>query len=250
MEPISIKTEAEIEKMKEGGEKLARVKAKLREKVAPGVSADEIETLANVLIKEEGAQASFKLVEGYSWATCINVNDGLVHGIPKKETVFKKGDLVSVDVGLFYKGFHTDTSFSLDVDGSKETKSFLQAGREALNSAIREARPKARIYDISAAIEKKIKSKDYTPIRALVGHGVGKSLHEEPAIPCFTIGKREESPEILPGMVLAIEVMYTHGSPEIVRESDGWTISTRDGKISALLEETVAVTSHGPIVLT
>lgn len=250
MDPITIKTETEIKKMTEGGKKLKRVKNKLKEKVAAGVSAAEIEELANDLIKEEGASASFKLVEGYSWATCVNVNDGLVHGIPKKEIVFKKGDVVSVDVGLFYEGFHTDTSFSVDIEGSPETKRFLEAGREALKAAIKEVRPKSRVYDVSTAIEKKIKKHGYTPIRALVGHGVGKNLHEEPAIPCFTMGKREETPEIVPGMVLAVEVMYTHGSPEIVRESDEWTISTRDGKISALFEETVAVTSHGPIVLT
>lgn len=250
MEPISIKTEAEIEKMREGGKKLAKVKAKLREKIAPGVSAAEVEELANTLIQKEGAKASFKLVEGYSWATCVNVNDGLVHGIPKKETIFKKGDVVSVDVGLLYKGFHTDTSFSVDVDGSSEIKSFLRTGQEALNSAIKKAKPGGRIYDISEAIETRIKKSGYIPIRALVGHGVGKSLHEEPSIPCFTFGKREDTPEITPGMVLAIEVMYTHGSPEIVRESDKWTISTRDGKISALYEETVAVRPHGPIVLT
>lgn len=250
MDPISIKTETEIEKMIAGGKKLARVKSGLRKKVSQGVSAYEIELLADRLIKEEGANASFKLVEGYSWATCISVNDGLVHGIPKKETIFKKGDLVSVDVGLYYEGFHTDTSFSLALDGSKEVKKFLQVGHEALNNAIKKARVKGRIYDISEAIEIKITEAGYTPIRALVGHGVGKNLHEEPAIPCFTSGRREDSPEIVPGMVLAIEVMYTQGSPEIVRESDGWTISTRDGKISALLEETVAVTPHGPIVLT
>ncbi|MBI4157829.1 type I methionyl aminopeptidase [Candidatus Woesebacteria bacterium] len=250
MEPISIKTEAEIEKMIVGGKKLSRVKTKLREKVAAGVSAYEIETLADTLIKEEGAKASFKLVEGYSWATCININDGLVHGIPKREIVFKKGDVVSVDVGLFYDGLHTDTSFSVDLDGSKEIKKFLSVGQEALGLAIKKARVKGRIFDISEAIEEKIKGAGFTPIRALVGHGVGKSLHEEPSIPCFTSGTREESPEILPGMVLAIEVMYTQGSPEIVRESDGWTISTRDGKIASLFEETVAITPQGPIVLT
>lgn len=250
MDPISIKTKKDIAHMLEGGQKLSRVKSKLRERIAVGVSASEIETLADTLIKKEGAKPSFKMVEGYSWATCVNVNDGLVHGIPKEEIVFKKGDLVSVDVGLFYEGFHTDTSFSVDVEGSYETKKFLSIGRRALENAIGKAKRGNRIYDISAAIEKVIKKAGYTPIRALVGHGVGRALHEEPGVPCFTAGIRNDSPQIVPGMVLAIEVMYTQGSPDIVRDSDGWTIRTRDGKMSALFEETVAIPPHGHIVLT
>ena len=236
--------------MRKGGEALARVKGTLKKSVKSGVSADEIEKLANELIVKEGGKASFKMVKGYSWATCVNVNDGLVHGIPKKEIVFKKGDVVSVDVGMYYEGFHTDTSFTVAIDPPPQIKKFLGAGKDALLAGIGEARPGNRIYDISQAVEKEIVSAGFTPIRALVGHGVGRTLHEEPSIPCFTFGKRNASPEILPGMVLAIEVMYTHGSPEIVREDDGWTISVADGKISALFEETVAVTRHGHLVFT
>src|SRR3990167_4449219 len=114
MHQITIKTEEDLEKMKKGGQKLSRVKEKLREKVVLGASAIEVEGLANELIEKEGAKASFKKVSGYKWATCININDGLVHGIPTREAVFRKGDLVSVDVGMLYDGFHTDTSFSLD----------------------------------------------------------------------------------------------------------------------------------------
>lgn len=236
--------------MRTGGEKLARVKEALKQKVVPGANAMEIEELAAKLIREEGAKPSFKMVKGYKWATCTNVNDGLVHGIPKKELIFRKGDIVSVDVGLFYQGFHTDTSFSVAIDGSRETKQFLGVGQNALLAAIDKARPGNRIYDISAAIEGEIEKAGYTSIRALVGHGVGKNLHEEPAIPCFTSGERKDSPEILPGMVLAIEVMYTQGGSDIVCDSDGWTIRTADGKIAALFEETVAATPHGPLVFT
>ena len=250
MQPISIKTDSDLEKMKQGGEKLSRVKNRLKRAVASGVSTFEVEKLANEAIEAEGAKASFKMVKGYKWATCINVNDGLVHGIPEKELIFRKGDVVSVDVGLFYGGFHTDTSFSVDIEGPDAVKKFLGLGKDALASAITEARPNNRIYDISAAIERTIESAGFTPIRALVGHGVGRSLHEEPAIPCFTAGKRADSPEIKAGMVLAIEVMYAQGAPDIVLDSDGWTIRMADGKISALFEETVAVTRHGPIVIT
>lgn len=250
MQPISIKTEADLGKMRQGGEKLVRIKEALKKKVKAGVSASEIEALANELIDSEGGKASFKMVEGYSWATCVNVNAGLVHGIPRREVVFKKGDVVSVDVGLAYEGFHTDTSFTLDLEGTPQIKKFLGVGREALLAGIAEVKPNNRIYDISRAIEKVLTAAGLTPIRALVGHGIGRALHEEPAIPCFTMGKRTASPEILPGMVLAIEVMYTQGSPEIVREEDGWTLSVADGKISALFEETVAVTRHGHLVFT
>lgn len=250
MQPISIKKEQDLEKMRKGGGKLAGVKEALKKAVLPGVSAFEIETLANDLIGKEGGKASFKMVKGYSWATCVNVNDGLVHGIPKKEVIFRKGDVVSVDVGMYYQGFHTDTSFTKDLEGTPQIKKFLGAGKAALISAISKAEANNRIYDISEAMEKEIVSAGFTPIRALVGHGVGRNLHEEPPIPCFTMGRRDDSPEILPGMVLAIEVMYTQGSPEIVVEDDGWTISVADGKISALLEETVAVSRHGHLVFT
>ena len=190
------------------------------------------------------------MVAGYYWATCINVNDGVVHGIPKKSVVFKKGDVVSVDAGFFYKGFHTDTSFSIALEPTKQVKKFLLTGEIALRKAIKAMQVGGKIYDISSRIQEAVEANGYSPIRALVGHGIGRSLHEEPQIPCFRIGEREESLELVPGMVFAIEVMYTAGSGDVVRESDGWTISTADGKISALFEETVALTRSGPLVLT
>ena len=210
----------------------------------------DIEEKAVQLIGKSGGEASFKKVRNYSWATCINVNAGLVHGIPSKEVVFKKGDLVSIDVGLFYKGFHTDTSVSVGIGLEAKNQKFLDTGSDAVKAAIAEVKPGNRIFDLSMAIQDTIEKAGFTPIQALVGHGVGKNLHEEPAIPCFVAGPRLKSVEIVPGMVLAIEVMYTQGSPEIEIGKDGWTISVRDGKISALFEETVAVTGHGPLVLT
>jgi methionyl aminopeptidase len=214
------------------------------------VSAADIEELAKELIEKEGGKPSFMMVPGYKWATCVNVNEGLVHGIPKKKVVFKKGDVVSVDVGFYYKGFHTDTSITKGLAVDAKTKKFLATGEAALKNAIKAAKAGNRIMDISEAIETTVKANGYSPIRALVGHGVGRALHEGPQIPCFTGGKKEKSPEILPGMVLAIEVMYSLGSPEVELGLDGWTISMRDAKIAALYEETVAITKHGPFVLT
>lgn len=250
MNEILLKTPSEIKIMSEGGSKLARVKKALKEVVLEGVSAKEIDDLADALIEKEGGKPSFKMVPGYHWATCINVNEGVVHGIPKKQIVFKRGDVVSIDVGLFYKGFHTDTSFTVGIEVDSVKAKFLETGRLALRDAISNAGPGKRIYDISAAIEKEITRRGYSPVRTLVGHGVGRALHEEPQIPCFTSGKREKSPEIVAGMTLAIEVMYAQGLPNVKLASDGWTITSSDGTITALFEESVAVTKNGPLVLT
>jgi len=250
MAGMNIKTEAEIEIMREGGRKLARVRDFLSEKIGEGVSAWDIEELAVRLIKKEKAEASFKMVKGYSWATCVNLNEGLVHGIPTKNVIFKKGDVVSVDLGIYYNGFHTDTSFTKAIDPDSKTANFLQVGKTAMKKAIEKTRLGNYVYDISEAIETPIKKAGFSPIKALVGHGVGRALHEEPQIPCFVPGAEESSSKLPVGAVLAIEVMYCMGQPDVVINNDGWTISTADGKISALFEDTVAVTNKGPMVLT
>ena len=247
---INTKSIADINKMKEGGNKLAKIKEKLALAVKENANASDINNIADSLISKAGGKPSFKMVSGYHWATCINVNDGVVHGIPKAEIVFKKGDVVSVDLGMYYKGFHTDTSFSLGIDLTGKTIAFLDTGRRALKKAIKSARVGAKVYDISREIETEIKKDGYEPIKALVGHGIGKKLHEDPPIPCFVEGERDDSPDIPEGAVFAIEVMYTQGSGDVVVGDDGWTITTRDGKISALFEETVALTRNGPIILT
>jgi methionyl aminopeptidase len=247
---ITIKTPEEIEIMKEGGAILARVKARCREAVKVGATAMDVEKVAVKAIADEGAEASFKKVEDYSWATCINKNEGIVHGIPSDEVVFEEGDLVSVDVGVFYKGFHTDTSISVSLSTDPKVNKFLKAGEIALKEAIEAAQPGNRVFDISLAIEDAITKAGYKPVLALTGHGVGRELHEEPMIQCYVRGSRLGSPELVPGMVIAIEVMYVMGKPDLATARDGWTISTRDGKISGLLEETVAITEHGPLVLT
>jgi len=247
---IITKNKEELEVMKEGGQFLSEIKAKLIDGVNEGVSAEEIDSLADSLIEKTGGEPSFKMVDKYSWATCVNVNEGVVHGIPKKSTVFKKGDVVSVDVGLFYKGFHTDTSFTVAIDPDEKTQDFLKLGKKALKSGISKALVGNRIYDISKAIEDTLKEGGATAIRALVGHGIGEKLHEDPQIPCFTSGRREDTPEIPKGAVFAIEVMYTMGDSGLGLDEDGWTISTQDDKIASLFEETVAVIGNGPLVLT
>ena len=250
MDKLTIKTEEEINLMAEGGAKLKEIKKKLAAMVKEGVNSMDLENKASQLIETSGGQASFKMVPGYHWATCVNLNSGVVHGIPSEKVVFKRGDLVSIDIGFYYKGFHTDTSISLGIGLSKEKQKFLDAGRLALKKAIGQAKAGNRIFDISLAIQETLEKASYTPVYTLVGHGVGRNLHEEPSIPGFVQGVREHSPEIVPGMTLAIEIIYAQGKPDVVASEDGWTISTRDGKIAALFEETVAVTRHGSLVLT
>lgn len=255
---IKIKTPEEISIMAEGGAKLGRVKRELAKAVKPGVSALDIENLAMELITKEGAEASFTKVPGYHWATCVNVNEGLVHGIPREDLVFKDGDVVSIDVGVYFKGFHTDTSITIAINPNAEVRNFLRVGEETLNKAIKAVKPGNHIYDISKVIEENIEGAGYSTIKALVGHGVGRELHEDPQIPCFVPfdsaqgepGIINSSPKIEPGMVFAIEVMYAMGSDKVEVLEDEWTIGMKDGKISGLFEDSVAVTENGTKVIT
>ena len=245
MPKITIKTAREIEIMAEGGEMLAGIRDEMVRVAKPGMTTGQLDALANKLITEAGGKPSFKMVPGYKWATCININDMVVHGVPD-DTKIRRGDKIGIDVGMYYLGFHTDTSIT--VSGPQK---FLEVGELALKKAIEQARPGNRIYDLSEAMQKIVEGAGYSVVRALTGHGIGRELHEEPAIPCFTTGQRKHSPEIVPGMILAIEVMYNQGTEEVAyANEDGWTIATADGKISGLFEETVAVTARGPVVLT
>lgn len=248
---IIIKTKEEIEIMREGGQKLAKVKDKLKEEIRPGVVPLELDRMAEGLILEEGGKPSFKTVKNYYWTTCINRNDGVVHGVPDNKPI-EKGDIVSLDIGILYKGFHTDASFTVPVGEVRaETKRFLRAGEEAVEASIKEARVGKKVSHISKAMQEVLERYGYTPSRDLTGHGVGRALHEEPMIPCFWDGSLSEDIPIKVGMTLALEAIYMAGKPDIiVSKEDGWTISTRDGKIAGLFEETVAVTDKGPLLLT
>ena len=255
MDKFTIKTAEEIKIMAEGGRKLARVRDETIKQIAAGMTTAEIDRIAEKLIREEGGEASFKMVPGYHHATCVNVNGEVVHGIPGKRLVVE-GDIVGLDVGLLYKGWHTDTAMTVVVNSKFKAQNskldeFLEVGRKALNRAIEQARPGRRIADISREMQNTVEAAGYSVVKALTGHGIGRQLHEEPAIPCFRLGRNGQTREIVAGMVLAIEVIYNMGGSEVVYAgSDGWTIATADGKISGLFEHTVAVTKSGPEVLT
>ncbi|MEI8232659.1 MAG: type I methionyl aminopeptidase [bacterium] len=241
----------QLEAMKIGGAMLGRVRQALYDFTVVGVTPKQIEFKARELIKAEGGELSFTKVPGYRWATCINLNDGIVHGIPISEKPIQDGDLVTVDVGVFYHGYHTDAAFSKVVGNSTAEKDkFLKAGLEGLKNAIAAVKPGNRIGDISLAMESTLKKYGYQATKELTGHGVGRELHEDPMISNVVVGPREKTPEIKVGQTLAIEIIYVQGKPSLILEEDGWTISTRDGTLSAVHEETVAVTGDGCSILT
>jgi len=267
---IPIKTKGEINKMKEGGKITAGVLKKVLQEVKPGVNLEKLDNLAEELLIKSQAEPSFKTVEGYEYSTCINTNSGVVHGIPKQDVVIEEGDLVSVDLGAYYKGFHTDSGWTVLVgnrppvrahgsdeqtlpltgqgDAYKQKMKFLKVGEKALGKAIEQCRVGNTVGDISYTIQSVVEKAGYTVVRDLIGHGVGKELHEPPQVPGF--GRKGIGPKLLEGMVLAIEVIYTMGSREIVCSSDGWTIETKDGSFAGLFERTVAVVEGFPLVLT
>ena len=242
---------SQIKSMRLGGHKLAAIRDQLVAFTVPGVNLKAIDDLAQELIAQSGGKPGFMLVPGYRWATCININDGIVHGIPHAHITIKSGNIVTLDVGLFYQGFHTDTSTSFVAGVSTPSQRlFLTTGKKALLDAISQARPGHHIGHISQAIEQVITSAGYSPLRTLTGHGVGLALHQPPSIPCFLEGSLEATAPIVPGMTLAIEAIYAAGSFATKKLSDGWTIVTADGQPSAVFEDTILITHQQPEILT
>ena len=242
-----------LAEMTTGGAKLKRIKKDLIKIVKPGIKLKYIEAEAQRLIKKAGGQPSFSMVPGYSWATCINLNEGLVHGIPDHKEV-KDGDVISIDVGIFYNGYHTDTSFTFIVgkpDDLKEKQAFLETGQRSLNLAIKQATAGHHIGHISKVMQEVVEADGYNVARNLTGHGISTTLHHAPMVPCFLEGNVKDTPIIKEGLTIAIEVIYMMGSSETVTDKkDGWTIVTKDGQLSGMFEHTVAVTKSGPIILT
>ncbi len=243
-----IKTSEEIEIMKVSGKIAAIALKKVLENVRPGAKCIDLDTIARRQLESRGTTSSFMTVDDYKWTICTTINDQVVHGIPG-ETVLAEGDVLGIDIGALYKGFHSDLAISVPVGTiSQDKQKFLQVGRNTLNYAIAKAKPGAKIGDISQTIQKNIEGAGYSIVKNLTGHGVGRELHEDPMIPGF--GKAGRGLEIKEGMTLAIEVIYAQGSGEVKLENDDWTIITQDGSLGGLFEQTIAVTKSGPIVLT
>ncbi len=250
---IHIKTDKEIEIMQHGGHILHDVLFEVLAAVKPGVTELAIDQLAEKLIRARGGEPGFKKVKGYNHTICISTNDVVVHGIPGGY-VFKEGDVVGVDCGVFYKGFHTDMSETIQVDGGDkrdEVDMFLKTGKKALTEAIKVAKVGNRIGHISQTIQNIVeKEGGFSIVRSLIGHGVGRTLHEEPEVPGYLVKDIQKTPSLKEGMTIAIEVIYNKGAADIVLDRDGWTIRTKDGSLGGLFERTVAVKSRGPLILT
>lgn len=250
------KSESKVAAMAEGGEKLGSILSQLLAYSVPGRSLQDVEDLAITKIKEAGGLPSFTTVGDYRWATCLCVNDVIVHGIPNA-TKLKDGDVFTIDVGMRYKGFHTDTAWSLIVGTEKDAaelsrkRKFLETGKRALREAIAQAKPGNHIGDISKTIQTIVEGGGYGIVKSLVGHGVGKELHMPPQIPGYLKGSPDATFPLTPGMTIAVEIIYTMGNPAVYyANDDGWTIATRDHSLSAVFEQTIAVTEQGPLELT
>jgi len=252
MIPIEIKTKQEIEIMKEGGQRLAEVMKETLVLVKPGLALSQINQKIEELILKKGGKPSFKMVPGYHWASCLNVNQGVVHGIPGDYRL-KENDFLSLDIGLFFKGFHTDMSWTIKVSKGKskgQVDEFLKVGERALKKAIEAARVGHHVGHLSQAMEKEIRKAGFSPIEVFTGHGVGRKLHEAPPIPCLLWGSIKSTPRLEAGMTLAVEVIYAQGSPEVVLAADNWTIKTTDNQLAGLFEETIAIQAGKPLILT
>lgn len=247
---VNLKTPQEIEIMAVGGQIAARVLTEVFSRVRNGVMTIELDLFIEKRIKDLGGVPSFKGFKNYSHSSCININDGIVHGVPNEYEI-KDGDLVSIDLGVLYQGFHSDISWTVLVDAEKkfpERATFLEVGRNALTASINECRSGKRIGDVSAAMQARVEEAGFNVVRDLVGHGVGRSLHEPPQIPCY--GKAGTGMVLQEGMTLAVEVIYAQGTHKLRVLEDGWTMATRDGKLSGLFETTAAVTARRPRILT
>lgn len=250
---IPVKRQKEIQAMAQSGQKLACVLESVLREIKPGVKLNQLEKLASQLIEKEGGQPSFKMVPGYRWASCLNLNDGVVHGVPNRPQI-QPGDLVSLDLGFFYRGFHADMARTVLIPDpqteNQEKKAFLEAGQKALQAVIKVAKAGNRIGHLSQAIEKEIKKHGYYPVTSLTGHGIGRQLHQPPSIPCFLKGKLQTTPLLRSGMTLAIEVIYTQKKTELEILPDGWTVKTKDGSWGGLFEDTILITPSQARILT
>ncbi len=237
---IQYKTKDEIELMRISSLLVSKTLAEVAKIIKPGVSTFELDKYADEFIMDNGATASFKGYQGYPFACCISVNDAVVHGFPVKETL-KEGDIVSVDVGVFKNGFHGDSAYTFAIGNiSNELKQLLRATKESLYKGIEKAIVGNRVGDISFAVQEHTEKKyGYGVVRDLVGHGLGRKLHEEPQVPNY--GKRGTGAKLKEGMVLAIEPMINMGTRNVYQDKDGWTIRTEDGKPSAHYEHNISI---------
>lgn len=246
---IVLKTNRELSLMREACRISAGALRIAGEAVQPGVSTFEIDRLAHEYIVKNGAQPNFLHYNGYPATACISINNRVIHGIPAKNIVIKEGDIVSIDLGAKINGFNGDNAATFAAGKiSAEAQGLLDATKASLYEGISAAKAGNRLGDIGSAVQKYVEARGYSVVRDFVGHGIGTKMHEDPSVPNF--GTPGRGVRLLPGMTLAIEPMVNLGGPEVKTLSDGWTVVTRDGKLSAHFEHTIAITNDGPVILT
>ena len=245
---IYYKTREEVELIKEGADILGRAHGEVAKSVKPGIKTRDLDSIAEEFIRDHNSKPSFKGYNGFPAALCISTNEQVVHGFPS-DYELKPGDIVSIDCGVFFKGFHSDSAYTYPVEvEDQDVIDLLKHTKESLWKGIESAKYGNRIGDISFSVQNHVDAFGYGIVRELVGHGVGKHLHESPEVPNY--GKRGKGTKLKEGMVIAIEPMINLGSRGIVQESDGWTIRTSDRKPSAHFEHTVAIFKEETEVLT
>ena len=246
---VSIKTARELSKMKDACRISAEALRAAGEAVKPGISTYEIDTIVRKYIEKQGAKPSFLGYGGFPASACISVNSVVIHGIPAKTAVLKEGDIVSIDVGAYYRGFHGDNAYTFPCGKiSENAQRLLDATKESLYEGIKQAQAQNRIGDIGSAVQEYVEARSYSVVRNYTGHGVGAKLHEDPSVPNY--GTRGRGFKLLPGMTIAIEPMVNEGTHHTRVLGDKWTVVTLDGKLSAHFEHTVAITPDGPRILT
>ena len=246
---IEIKTSGEIKQMREACRIAAGALQAAGEAVKPGVSTAAVNRVAHDYIVRHGAIPTFLGYNGFPAASCISINDEVIHGIPSKSRIIQPGDIVSIDVGATFKGYVGDNAATFAAgDISPEAQRLCDATRESLYEGIKMAVAGGRIGDIGSTIQRYCEERGFSVVREYTGHGVGKVMHEDPSVPNY--GTPGRGVRLLPGMTLAIEPMINMGGAAIKQLSDGWTVKTRDGKYSAHFEHTIAITSNGPVILT
>lgn len=246
---VSIKSKREIELMRESCRLLAIVHKAMEEAIKPGISTLDIDRLGEKMIRELGCIPNFKNYHGYPASICVSVNDEVVHGIPSKHRILQEGDIVSLDAGLIYKGYHSDAARTHAVGKiSPEAQKLIDVTKQSFFEGIKMAKAGNHLYDISNAIDAYVSQYGYGIVRDLVGHGIGTQLHEDPQIPNFAQKKR--GPRLVPGMTLAIEPMINIGRADVEWLDDDWTVVTEDGSLSAHYENTILITDGEPEILT
>ncbi len=247
---ITIKSPREVEKMAAAGEILANTLARVVERIEPGVSTEDLDSLAEQFIRSHsGAKPSFKGLYGFPKSLCTSINNEIVHGIPSKGRVLNEGDILSIDCGVFFEGLHADSATTVAIgEIAEDTGRLLEATRKALGAGIEAATVDNHVGDIGHAVQTVAEAAGFSVVRDLVGHGIGAKFHEEPQVPNFGLPNR--GARLVKGMTIAIEPMVNAGGPETRTMDDNWTIVTADGSLSAHFEHTLVIDAEGPRVLT